>query len=321
MGNPDEAENSVEISANPLQGWINSFGENFKLSARWFRDFFRSFVAVFLNLIAKAPIRILRLGSHLLNGFVGAGTWLVVDSVKAVKKPAKRLKPLPKGEGLPEIETSQSVGQQLGNWFRRGWRSFLAWLGRLAAKIIDLFAIGELADLLTMVIKVNTRGLTDIEIEEARLVFGDSLDYWRVRLDEWSLIANVGKWVAERRQGKPVGHMAVTVFNTIHFSRRINTEPGNNDMAWLIHELVHIAQNEYVGSQFMGEALYAQGREGYDYGGPKAIKKRRFSSFNREQQGDIARDYYRSLHKKIDLEEDQNREYERLVAEMRAGNF
>ncbi len=81
--------------------------------------------------------------------------------------------------------------------------------------------------------------------------------------------------MAERRFGAAHDHMAVTVFSTIHFSRRINPQPGNSDMGWLIHELTHAAQMEHVGSQFMGEAVYDQGAAGYDYGGPKALAGRK----------------------------------------------
>ena len=172
-----------------------------------------------------------------------------------------------------------------------------------------------------MIIKVNTRGLSDVEIQEARKVFGDSLSYWRIRIDEWSLIAQIGKWVADRRAGKDVGHMAITVFNTIKFSRRIDTVLGNRYMAWLIHELTHVAQNEHAGSQYLGEALHAQATTGYDYGGPDSLPGRHFANFNREQQGDIARDYYRSLYGDLELVEKTHREYERLVNQLRRGRI
>ena len=209
----------------------------------------------------------------------------------------------------------------IGDWVRRGARSMAAWLGRLITKTIDLVSFGEIVDLLTMVFKVNTRGLTQVEIQEARKVFGDSISYWRIRLDEWSLLAHLGRWMAERRFGAAHDHMAVTVFSTIHFSRRIHPEPGNPDMGWLIHELAHAAQMEHVGSQFMGEAVYDQGVAGYDYGGPKALAGRDLKDFNREQQGDIAKHYYLSLYDKLEVTEGEKKDYERLVQQLRKGAF
>ena len=93
--------------------------------------------------------------------------------------------------------------------------------------------------------------------------------------------------------------MGICIFYTIHFTRKINTEQGNADMAWLIHELVHIAQMEHSGSQYMAEAIYAQATDGYYYGGALGLKGKQFSDFNREQQGSIAQDfYYRFLYPK-----------------------
>ena len=92
-------------------------------------------------------------------------------------------------------------------------------------------------------------------------------------------------------------------------------------MGWLIHELVHAAQMEHVGSQFMGEAVHDQGVAGYDYGGPKALAGRDLKNFNREQQGDIAKHYYLSLYGKFAVSEDEKKDYERLVKQLRKGEF
>jgi len=128
--------------------------------------------------------------------------------------------------------------------------------------------------------------LSEAEIAEAKLVFKDILPYKKIRIDESSLIARLG---AKNARSK---HMGICVFYTIHFTRNINTQTGNSDMAWLIHELVHIAQMEYSGSQYMAEAIYAQATDGYYYGGAVGLKDKNFDDFNREQQGSIAQDFY-----------------------------
>jgi hypothetical protein len=154
---------------------------------------------------------------------------------------------------------------------------------------------------------------------EARRVFGSSLDYSRVRLDEWSLAAHVGNWVYELRTGRRGGHMALTFCNTIHFSRRIQPEPA--DMAWLIHELTHVAQYQHAGSQFIPEALLAQARAGYDYGGPAGLAGRNLADFNREQQGEIALDYYNHLRGRKLIPPGAVQDYARLAAQLRAGEL
>ena len=161
-----------------------------------------------------------------------------------------------------------------------------AWTGKLLAKAFDLPAFPQLLDLLWQAVKVNTRALTPIEIAESRKVFGNSLPYHKIRIDEASLIAHIGAYFANAQS------MGVATFHTINFTRKIHARPGNRDMAWLIHELVHVAQMQTAGSRYMGEALHAQFTDGYNYGGPDGLKGKCLSDFNREQQGDIVRDYY-----------------------------
>jgi hypothetical protein len=87
------------------------------------------------------------------------------------------------------------------------------------------------------------------------------------------------------------------------------------DMAWLIHELTHVWQYQHVGWKYLAQALGAQvteGAEAYRYSKRTSVSGRgedlqqmwqdgrRFADFNREQQGDIARDYYIALKKELD---------------------
>ncbi len=72
-----------------------------------------------------------------------------------------------------------------------------------------------------------------------------------------SLIARIGAKI-NRCSG-----MGITTFHTINFNRKINTAAGNSEMKWLIHELTHVAQMKYVGSQYLIEAIHAQASLGY----------------------------------------------------------
>ncbi len=315
----DEKQNGEFKLGNPLQNWFGSFRSDFKVSWGWFQYTAQSLGAIFWKFVTRLPVRLYRIFEHILSGLRGLGRWLFIDSTQAFKQRRRPAEALPKGE-VPATDPPGG-GDGVQAWLRTGLLSFAAWLGRLVAKTADLLSLGEFVDLLTQALKFNTRPLTEIEIVEARKVFGDSLSYWRIRVDEWSLIAHIGKWFAERRFGKPIDHMAVTVFSTIHFSRRIHPEPGNADMAWLIHELTHVAQVEHIGSQIMGEAVIAQGREGYAYGGAKGIKGKSFRQFNREQQGDIAKDYYWSVHGKLALTDEEREDYSRMVAQLRKGQI
>lgn len=219
------------------------------------------------DLFTKAPLRLWRIIEHLGSGAVGIVKWL--------------------WQGIKTVRGIKSFAQ----WIWSGFLSGAAWVGRLITKLLDVIGLGEIMDLLWQIIKFNTRTLSSTEIAEAKKVFGSSISYWQVRIDEYSLIA----WIGSLFSGG--GGMGVTTFHTINFNHKIKTAPGNSDMAWLIHELTHVSQYEHVGSQYMGEALHAQATGGYGYGGEAGLLAafaagKHLRDFNREQQGDIARDFY-----------------------------
>lgn len=199
----------------------------------------------------------------------------------------------------------------LGQWLLDGIIGGAAWVGRLFTKLLDLFGVGELLDLIFQIIKVNTRKLNGVEQAEAQKVFGSSIAYWKVRIDEISLIAKIGAAF----QG---GNLGVVLFHTVNFSRPISAAPGNGDMAWLIHELVHVAQMEQVGMQYIGEAIYGQITAGYSYGGGAGLLGKNLRDFNREQQGDIIKDYYRFV---LYGSSPYAAEYHRMIADLQAGRL
>ncbi|MBK8965765.1 MAG: DUF4157 domain-containing protein [Saprospiraceae bacterium] len=226
----------------------------------------QSALGYIVAVIKEFPVRFWRLIKHLGSALIRFPVWI--------------------WDGIVKLFRGDWKG--LGDWFVSGLLSGLAWLGRLVGKVFDIVGLPEYLDFIFTLIKFNTRKLNGIEEGEARKVFGNSIDLWRVRLDEKSLIA----WIGNKLGGHGGGHMAVTTFHTINFTRKISCAPCNSDMAWLIHELVHVSQMEHVGSQYMGEALHAQQTTGYNYGGAAMLVGKNLKDFNREQQGDIIRDYY-----------------------------
>lgn len=159
-------------------------------------------------------------------------------------------------------------------------------IGGVFFHLFDLLALPELLDAAGQIFKWNTRTLSLVELLEARRVFADSLPYEQIRIDENSLFAKIGAWQSRSTQ------MGVSIFHTIHFTRQLRCSPHSEDMAWLIHELVHVAQMHHIGSRYIGEAIHAQKTAGYDYGGPNNLKGKKMCDFNREQQGDIIKHYY-----------------------------
>jgi hypothetical protein len=285
----DSSESPERAEDSPLRTWRGRFREDFHfVPGRWAGGLAGSLSAVGHQFVGKLPRRLYFWGRGLVRG------------------PSIVAGPLE----TPDPKIQPSVLNRSGRW-----------LVFTVMRTFDLVSGGELVNFVEHVVKPNTRPLTPVEIAEAKRVFGDSLAYWRVRIDEWSLIAHFGAWDYRRRRKKQAKDMAMTIYNTIHFSRRLATEPGASDMDWLIHELTHTAQNEHAGGVFMVESLIAQSGQGYDYGGPAALAGRDFAHFNREQQGDIAKDYYRVLTGDKTISDAERAEYERVIGQLRAGKI
>lgn len=193
----------------------------------------------------------------------------------------------------------------------------IVWLGKLGFYTLDLAGLPEFTENFWQLTKSKSRPLNAIELAEAQKVFGESIPYRYIRIDENALIARLGA----RLQNSP--QMGVSTFFTINFTRSIVAAPGNSDMAWLIHELVHVAQMFHAGSTYIPEAIYAQYTpEGYDYGFPQQLVYTPFAHFNREQQGRIIEHYYyyvlynrpHPTYSKLPAEL-----FERFAGELRAG--
>ncbi|MFI9381423.1 DUF4157 domain-containing protein [Kutzneria sp. NPDC052558] len=128
----------------------------------------------------------------------------------------------------------------------------------------------------------TTRGLTNAEKVAAQSVFGNSLNYDAIVLDEAPVMA--------------IGGYARTTPWTINFP--VGTLSGGLSITWLIHEMGH--SWEYAQGVSMLTTLRHAIRGVYDYGGEAELAKRTAAgqglrSFNTEQQADIAKDAYLAL--------------------------
>jgi hypothetical protein len=242
------------------------------LIASYFWNLLKSLAAIPWTILVSLFPRIIKLTYHLLSGTLGFFHELFGGIKLLFTSP---------GGFLP--------------WLGKRMLMLLAWLGRIITKALDIVLLGELLDFVFQLVKPNQRTLTKEEVEEAKKVYGDALPYWQIRIDEWSLIARLGAIFAGSFD------MGVTTFHTINFTRKIDTSAGSYDMVWLIHELAHVSQMENFGIQYIFEALIAQNTGGYHYGGTQALPGKKLSDFNREQQAEIAADYYNLvLYGKVD---------------------
>jgi len=149
------------------------------------------------------------------------------------------------------------------------------------------------------------------EIQEARRVFVDQLNYDLVRIHQntdWpDTINKIGMWLKRiPYQGTP---NAITLGNHCYFPVKLLESPVSSDhpdhykIPWLIHELTHVWQYQHLGWRYLPMALEAQfrpGAEAYEFGGQAGLVRYRnmgwkLADFNMEQQGNIARTYYEAL--------------------------
>jgi len=155
------------------------------------------------------------------------------------------------------------------------------------------------------------RGLTPTEHSEAAVIFGETIDYGRIRLAEDAGWTNALPRLRARLAGEPVPTFdnAITLGHRIHFPRRLDTTPAARsegrlrDFGWLVHELMHVWQAERIGPRYLWRALRAQMTDGeavYDYGGEDGLREAVLAGsglggFTVEQQAEIVRDGYLRL--------------------------
>ena len=191
------------------------------------------------------PVRTLRVAEHLSRGI----RILNVD----------KFKPGSIGTAL--------VG--IGYW----WLYFILML-------LDCLGLSEIYETFCDFFKFNSRPLHDWEKELAKEVFGNKINYARVRIDEYAF------WGPRQYKLCYVSFFHVNSW-------------GGMQNSLLLHELVHVWQYQKMGISYIPKALIAQRSPlGYDYGGVKSLKmakqnKKSLEVFNLEQQAEIVADYYR----------------------------
>lgn len=183
---------------------------------------------------------------------------------------------------------TDSTQNYLWQRLRWGWQTYPQRLRRLFQKqsyerlsdfcfvLLDLFWVLDWFEIINaLLLKRNSRALSDGEKFLARLVFGNAIPLELVRIDESARIGT-----------RSMGIVYVSGFT-------INSW-GPFPEAILIHELVHVWQYFQQGAPYIPRALRAQRTSmGYNYGGLNALHEvGHISEFNLEQQGDLVMDYF-----------------------------
>lgn len=155
----------------------------------------------------------------------------------------------------------------------------------------------------------RTSPLTGAEIAAANSVLGpNAVRYQDIRVAQGGVL----KWVFALN-----GQRAFATFHTLNLPEKGRHQRDNIDI--VVHEIVHVYQYERAGSRYFAEALLGQHEDGYNYEGTEGLKAaltqgKRLRDFNREQQAQIAQDYFAATRGRADLSP-----YEPFIRELREG--
>ena len=149
--------------------------------------------------------------------------------------------------------------------------------------LADCLLVFDIYEILSNVFKKNIRPLTDAEILRGSQMFGKSIDFQLVMIDDKAHYVVRDKVIA------------YVSFNTINSHGALPPDI-------FIHELVHVWQYQNFGAGYIMQALWAQRtKAGYNYtdvtaNGVRQVRwwdLKSIHQFNGEQQGDLVQDYYR----------------------------
>jgi hypothetical protein len=169
-------------------------------------------------------------------------------------------------------------------------------------------------------ILTNISRLSEKEIEAASKVLGaDSIRYDAVRVAEGRLLRLIFRFNGQR---------PFVTFHTINFYKP--RDNSSKHLSTMVHELTHVFQFEVIGSVYLWQALRVQWAfrdKAYKYGGWKGLAANRnegwhFRDYCREQQAQIAQDYYSEVIEKERLPEAPIRQaFEPFINELRNGEL
>jgi hypothetical protein len=263
-------------------------------AAEWIGERFRDLSMWVVNLFRDLPARLLRLGEAILDGLAGIVTF------------------------IPEAISVLARGgiRAFAGWLWEKVKAGGSWILRLVSRVFDLVGGPELVEFVTHLL-THATPLTSAEKAAAKSVLGPNAIRWDdVRVAEGGLLTII----FAINKGR-----AFATFHTINLPG--SGEHSRANIEIVVHELTHVYQYEKVGSLYLGQAIHAQATVGYLYDGAAGLNKAReegkhFRDYNREQQAQIAQDYYKEvIAKNLPADDAIRQAYEPFIAELRAGQL
>jgi hypothetical protein len=280
----DAASSAVSAVGGAISTAASAIGGAASAVGSWLVERARDVGMYLINAIRDLPGRLLRLGMTLVDGLIGVASFI---------------------PGAIAALINGGISG-LGRWLGEQVLNGLAWAGTLVSRVFDVLGGPEVAEFVLHLLGSGTTPLTPPEINAAQRVLGAGAVRWNeVRVSEGFILEHVIFNINNRR-----------AFTTAH---TINMPRGGRDLETMVHELTHVYQYEQVGSLYIGQAIHAQATAGYDYGDRAGLQRRRaagqgFRTLNREQQAQVAEDYFKN-----NLFGDSV--YEPFINELRAGQL
>lgn len=168
-------------------------------------------------------------------------------------------------------------------------KNLLIWFLDLLAYLTDLLFIPEIYKVVYLLCKPSIRTLNEAELQLARSVYLDTVDFRRVLIHEHSFI------ISKKLR------TAYVAFGLIHSADKLKQDI-------FIHELMHVYQYQQYGSAYIVHAFEAQlSKSAYDYGGKKGLEELRqkggtLFDLNFEQQASVLEHFY-ELNRRLGADE------------------
>jgi len=288
-----DVADGLSAVGNAISDAASAVGSAISTAASWLGDRIRDVAQWAIDLVTQLPARLVRLGQTLVRGFWGIVTF-IPDAIQALAS-----------GGL------SGFGSFLWERLKAGG----AWTLELFTRAFDVLGGPEAVELLQHIISHATP-LKEGERSAAQAVLGENAVRWdQVRIAEGGYLHLVFALNHQR---------AVTTFHTINMPSE--GDHGRSNLAIVVHEMTHVMQYERTGSWYIGQAIHAQATIGYGYNGAEGLRTaraagRHYASFNREQQAQIAQDYYKNFVEPGVFSGEDYDAYQPFIDELRRGEL
>ncbi|OGS13580.1 MAG: hypothetical protein A2285_03675 [Elusimicrobia bacterium RIFOXYA12_FULL_57_11] len=235
-----------------------------------------------------------------------------------------KIAPLPAvSPGSSVLKTAATDGAKAGKLITfspvRAWGDIVAAFNGLGARISSGFEKAKSA--VSDKLLGKGRGLTPEELAAAQQVYGDKMDYSKVKIVtgdglNWfsrTVLTKSYRLVDGKLQTTPAG---VTLGNRIYFPNDADGKSlysFSTGSAWFIHETCHTYQYNAQGIGYMFKSMVGQMKDGNDFYNYQLEAGKAFGKYNVEQQARLVEHYYQIVNGKRSVTAEERAVYDEIM--------